>query len=539
MATSLDFSRRWQLARPLLAAYWLAVAAALVLLALARPDSTALDGVWLGAVAGGLLGNLLALCNLRLWLAVVVALMATPFLIVPGTAFAHEAQLSTTFVPALICGYLLLGRRATLAAFWFPAMLFSVTLIDRLDGDNAAAGLDARALVMQALIALGFMLLLAMFERRRIALWHSVGNVAHVAGTVRILREPAGRGAARAGWSLATVALTAGLTAWIAPRLWRGEHLDGRVVAQPSHGGGVALAHGLPCCPVAVREPRARVREYLDVARGVAHAPPQPGVTCQQCNGAVAGNGFVPAVTAGVSGGVALPVANAAPAAVAGNSTAPITTVPPMSTPPVLPPSPARPSQAAPVATAPAPTVAPLARPAAPPSPLPSATTAAPAPSPPSAAAPAPEVPAVPTPGDDSFTRWLLSLLLAVALVTSLMLLLRPLRRAVTLRHLRRPYWPESLPQRISNFWQLALIGLRDAGVHAGASERPEDLAARAPVADVNACAAILARARHGLGLDDGDLEAMRAAAESTFATARRRISFTARAASWLRWPLS
>jgi len=94
------------------------------------------------------------------------------------------------------------------------------------------------------------------------------------------------------------------------------------------------------------------------------------------------------------------------------------------------------------------------------------------------------------------------------------------------------------LPQRISNLWQLALIGLRDAGVHAAASELPEELARRAPVADVGACAAILARARHGLGLDDGDLEAMRAAAEGTFTAARRKIGVVARAASWLRWPL-
>ena len=54
--------------------------------------------------------------------------------------------------------------------------------------------------------------------------------------------------------------------------------------------------------------------------------------------------------------------------------------------------------------------------------------------------------------------------------------LLRCYRRLLALRHLRRPFWPETVDQRVSNLWQLMLVGLRDAhpavplaaGAHAG-----------------------------------------------------------------------
>jgi hypothetical protein len=44
---------------------------------------------------------------------------------------------------------------------------------------------------------------------------------------------------------------------------------------------------------------------------------------------------------------------------------------------------------------------------------------------------------------------------------------------------LARPFWAETLDQRISNHWERMLIGLRDAGIQATNDEQPEALAKR------------------------------------------------------------
>ncbi len=101
-------------------------------------------------------------------------------------------------------------------------------------------------------------------------------------------------------------------------------------------------------------------------------------------------------------------------------------------------------------------------------------------------------------------------MLLASALVLQLVAVaLRPLRRAITLRHLRRPFWAETVDQRICNSWQLALIGLRDAGWRSSSNESPREFAGRVKVEGLERCATILERARHGLGVDAGDLTEM------------------------------
>ena len=118
------------------------------------------------------------------------------------------------------------------------------------------------------------------------------------------------------------------------------------------------------------------------------------------------------------------------------------------------------------------------------------------------------------------------------------LLALRPLRRLVTLRHLRRPFWNETVDQRVSNSWQLALVGLRDAGWRSNAQESPTELARRVDVEGLDRAATILERARHGVGLDAGDLEAIAQASDTAYRSARGRLGPMARAVSWLRWPL-
>jgi hypothetical protein len=141
----------------------------------------------------------------------------------------------------------------------------------------------------------------------------------------------------------------------------------------------------------------------------------------------------------------------------------------------------------------------------------------------------------VPAPVDHPPFAWMVALVLAGLLGP---LALRPLRRLVTLRHLRRPIWSEPVDQRVSNLWQLALVGLRDLGIRAVPGEQPQELARRAGLDGMGTCATVLERVRHGVRVETGDLEAMERAAQVVYEGARRRAGGLARAAGWLRWPL-
>lgn len=134
--------------------------------------------------------------------------------------------------------------------------------------------------------------------------------------------------------------------------------------------------------------------------------------------------------------------------------------------------------------------------------------------------------------------RWLVLLVAAAFFVQLVSLGLRPLRRALVLRHLRRPFWKETVDQRVSNAWQLVLIGLRDAGWRADGSEAPRELAHRAGVEGVEQCATILDRTRHGIRIDREDLDTMVDTADAAYRSARGQIGAVSRAVTWLRWPL-
>jgi hypothetical protein len=135
---------------------------------------------------------------------------------------------------------------------------------------------------------------------------------------------------------------------------------------------------------------------------------------------------------------------------------------------------------------------------------------------------------------DHSLLRVLLAALVAACAVH---LVLRPIRRWFILRHLRRPWWDETVSQRVSNLWHLALLGLRDAGWRAEPGEPPQHLATRVGVEGMKLCAEVLERARHGVRVDAEDVAAMQRAAERAFAAARARVGLLARIASWWRSP--
>jgi hypothetical protein len=529
---------RDRLAAPVVVVYWIALVAGLAIYTMSRSDADDVAALWAGALAGTALGQGLALRNVRGWFAAAIvglaALVFAPMLAVGGA----PAALWQALLPAALCGYWSLGERTAPAAFWFPAMTWMLTVVDRLDGDDAAGTMDARAFVLLGGVAIGFLALLWTAERRRLGLMRAVGRAAVVPGRAAALREPAGRTLARAGWWAAVAALTLALTAWVAPHLWQSETLGGQQLTEFADGVGVGERGGLPCCPLVSGDaPRVRVREFLDVAHGVQRPPARVGVNCAACErgfGLVAGGGVGAMTTSSLAPVPTMPTH-------APGDVAPLPPVSEPSVPHPLPPTPPAiahvdpPRPPPPTApTAPTPPVAhepPVVATIDPPAPHP--TTAPPVMAPMRAAPRR-------APADASgLMRLLLTLLVAAAAFVTATLTLRPLRRAIALRHLRRPYWPETLEQRVSNLWQLALVGLRDAGFCARAGEQPEELARRVRVDGVGDCASVLERARHGLGVADGDLAAMADAADLAYRAARTRLPMFARAAASIRWPLA
>jgi hypothetical protein len=132
--------------------------------------------------------------------------------------------------------------------------------------------------------------------------------------------------------------------------------------------------------------------------------------------------------------------------------------------------------------------------------------------------------------------KWMLFVVLGGL---GLHLVVRAFRRAITLRHLTHPFWNETLDQRVSNHWQRMLVGLHDAGIRPNRDEQPEAFARRIGIEGMSACATILERVRHGVRVDDGDLETMSEAASKAYRAARERAGAAGRAIAWLRWPLA
>jgi hypothetical protein len=559
-------------AAPLL--YWLLLVCGLAVLTLQRID--ALDKVlplWVGAVAGTALGHLLAVRRLRLWLVVFLvvngmwcgALVSAPFWLSvrPIVSTWEAVELSTlAFAPAAICAYLSLAERAALAAFWFPAVLWMLAVLDR-DAAGLPPGSSALGGAPGWLLLAGLGALLVAFlhvrETRRVVLWQSqTTSPTAPARRQAVLRQAPLRSAARAGWIAFVGAATVALTAWIAPYLWQREKVESR---RESHAATMPFAQAsapassssgseaMACCQEAalVEVERNRVREYLPVLHAHDDEARHPAPAyCIPCTDGVPPSAAPPvahavgASTVGAGGSATGPAKGgyAAPVHPGGAIPSPAATGAPR------PRAPAAPVAPKPIAVPPPPPVPtvetpkPSAKPEAP-KPPPRAVTmgpqAAPYPGPASPALIATE-PKAPAPVREADPlRWLLTLA-AVGLVVRIAL--RPLRRLLTLRHLRRPFWAETVDQRVSNLWQLALVGLRDVGWRQAPCEQPQELARRIGLDGMSTCAAVLERVRHGVRVDGADLEAMERAAEAVYRSARGRAGRAARAASWVRWPL-
>ena len=588
--------------------YWAMLVFGMMLYTALRIDALdALQPIWVGAIGGTVLGQVLAVQRIRMWLAILVIVSCGIMLLPQLPEGVHGTNLWLAYVPAALCGYWSLGDRTSLAAFWFPAVIWMLSI---LDGTSANAMPDGTGLVLFAGLAALFVIYLRVREERRVALWRTVAPTPLAAPRPPILlKERPGPQLARVGWAMLVSALGFTATAWLAPRLWQPESFDGGpVMVKPRDPAGQLV--GLPCCPRDDVAPvtRARVKEYFDVGRGHDELgePQRPGIDCRVCRGrGTSEYGYDRAVTPdetyGVGGG-ALAIDEVPAFVGTGPSGGSITTgmqagddgtaiasaTPPSTTdrwahaapdpgaqpapyvpptyapdPPVVPQPTITPHEPRPVPVEhppiPAPIATPPPLPPPPPSqidppPIPPAPVAAPPPSiaaahdePPATAgdAPAPSDRDAPPPPRPPSTigplvlHWAAVLVAAALLFQLAALALRPLRRFVTLRHLRRPFWDETVDQRVSNSWQLALVGLRDAGWRTSAAEPPGELARRVNIDGVERCATILERARHGIGIDRDDLAEMTSAADLAYRTARARLGRIARVVAWIRWPLA
>ena len=563
-----------------LVVYWALLAFGMALYTSIRSEALdVLAPVWVGAIAGTVLGQLLALRRTRLWLVIWVVIFAGLVWIPQLPDDMGQRSVWMAYIPAALCGFWCLGDRTSLVAFWFPAVLWMLTI---LDGTNASATPDTGGLVLLGGLAVMFLVFLRVREERRIAMWRTVSpSPLATVEPVVTLHDGAGARLPRIVWAVVVSALGFAATMWLAPHLWQAETFDGGPVAVDIHDPTI----GLPCCPRHATAPttRARMKEYFDLGRGHEQVgEPVIETGCQVCNVDVAIGGGVgesePAIGYHYSGYTQTyegpydpgtqPVGGAGTYAVQAGGRPSLVT--PTQAPTVqhayTPPAPDYTPQALvePTLPLPPPAVPHVQQPPQQPRPAavpPSHATPPdfaesqdpplrqPPPQrklpPPSANTQRPEVapgeaPAIRAPSHATslVLHWAAILAASLLMIQLVALVLRPVRRAIALRHFEQPFWDETVAQRVSNAWQLALVGLRDAGWRTSAHESPAVFARRVNVDGFERCATILERARHGIGIDRDDLADMTASAGTAYRAARAQATPAARAVSWMRWPL-
>ena len=543
---------RDRLAAPVVIVYWLTLVVGLALYTAIRFDEYwVVVPIWIGAIGGTALGQVLALRDYRLWLTASILGGVALWGVMLSPKGLDTTTFWMAFVPATLCGSLSLADRWSLAAFWFPVVVWMLSI---LDGRPGRVALDGSGVVLIAGLAIAFIAFLHTRESRRIGLWRAVAAAPLASGhRAAVMKEMPGRQLARAGWTMTVSALAFAFTAWVAPYLWQDESKQ-HEIAVVGTGTGEG---GIPCCPVGKAEiKRTRVKEYFDLGRGRDDRPPPPPecVVCAPVGDVAYGEGELPALPLG-GGGAAGSLDNAPYPPSSDGSTPsarpmlPVESVPdPQSSAPIEIPidpdvndMPIAPPPSPPTTNEPPSTLEPLPPTVTPPAreppvrPEPIAATA------PAIGSPAPVIePQRPAPVDGSpLLRWLVILVAGALAYQAVSLALRPLRRMIALRHLRRPFWTETIDQRISNFWQLVLVGLRDAGWRTGSTEPPCEFARRVGIDGVDRCATILERTRHGVGIAADDLATMESSADTAYHAGRRHLGPLARALAWLRWPLA
>jgi hypothetical protein len=583
----------------IIAVYWALLIFGMTLYTAMRLDALAvLEPIWAGTIAGTALGQLLAVRRYRTWLAILLIIAVALFVLPHAPPEFGGKRLWFAFLPAGLCGFWSLGDRTSLAAFWFPAVIWMLSI---LDGAHAGAMPNGNGLVLFAGLAVLFVVFLRVREERRVALWRTVAP--EPLATPRphlIVKEKAGTQLARGAWGVFVTGMGFAATAWLAPSLWKPETHDGKHVAVAVEQTNI----GVPCCPaVAEDEPtHTRVKEYFDIGRADTEHHVDEPKDCRVCEqdetyafsdtnpsfyGAQGGGhptlvagtyegdtgyytyqppSYQPNVRvgeyrppAGGSSGYNAPAMNGPGVPTVGEQGAP-TAAPsdPWTNPSATTgnandtPAPSGASITTNVPSAPTPSQMPWTYENPPPQQQPPPPVQeAPKPTPPAtrphlssntspvATHDGPAAPVRPDRiGGFEMLHWVAVLIAALFFTQLFALLFRPLRRALVLRHLRRPFWTETVDQRVSNAWQLVLVGLRDAGWRADGGEAPREIAKRTKVDGVEDCATILDRARHGIRIDREDLDKMVSSADTAYRGARTKVGRVARMISWLRWPL-
>jgi hypothetical protein len=543
--------------------YWLLVICGLAGITMQRLD--AIDEVlpiWVGTIAGLGLGQLVAWARIRAWVIAALGMtglwLSPVFFIVFYRGVGGPAEtMAYALVPAGICGYLSLSERGALLAFWYPAVLWMLVILD----GPASTTFDTRtALPLVIGLTALFVAFLRAKETRRVALWRGHAAVRLAAPLSHaVLRASPLRAASQHAWTGLAGAAALVLAAWIAPQLWQTEKTKQTTAAALARGGDPSAtnATGTPqrCCSQAAMldTKRVRVREYFPLLHGhdeeqglSASSSSRPSCTvCQdgEPEWASLGGDY-----AGLGDGTSAGSTNTSPPSYryggAGPTMmgAPPSPMYPSDEPPPVSPWTRPTTPSAPNADAPTPPPVVTPTPKTPPTRFdaePAASAVARRTSRPGEAAPevillASGAPPAPL----SVPPWK-TVLVVSAGALALRALVRALRRKLTLRHLARPFWAETLDQRISNHWERVLIGLRDAGIHATDDEQPEALAKRVGIEGMDTCATILERVRHGVRVDAEDLAAMDTAAGAVFRAAQAKAGVTGRAAALVRWPLA
>ncbi|HEY5924755.1 MAG TPA: hypothetical protein VIV11_23910, partial [Kofleriaceae bacterium] len=267
-----------------IAVYWLMLILGMVSCIAIRSDAE-IAAIWTGTVAGTVLGHVLGLVNTRTWFAALTVLTTAA---VVGPSAPGELSASTlwlAFIPAALCAFWSLGDRTTLVAFWFPAVIWMLSILDHAHANGLP---NNTGIALLGVLAVLFVLFLRVRETRRVGLWSTVAAPSAALAVVHppvTLKEAPGFRIARTGWALAASALAFVATAYVAPHLWQPEALppEDKRVAMSGTGSG------LPCCPIIdeVETPRARVKEYFAIGRGQDQEPVEPPTKygCRRCDG--------------------------------------------------------------------------------------------------------------------------------------------------------------------------------------------------------------------------------------------------------------
>ena len=568
--------------------YWLAVICGLTGLTVLRIDEPEkVVPVWFGAIVGIALGQLIAVLRIRVWTTALVALMSS-WIIGPAIyvglceLFGFGADTETALMallPAFVCGYASLTERGGLLAFWYPAMLWMLVI---LDGESADAFAPRAYLPMAIGLGVFFVAFLRARETRRASLWRAYSHQRLAKpGENEVLSGSPVRGMSQ----LAFTALMGGgaflLAAWIAPNLFQKDRQLHIKAAQIPPAPRYDRDSNMPCCPESWQT--EKVREYMPL-KHERESQERSRLACTYCPAPVPAEDWGPYATyhgSGIremgptvmygysyshspttdmswsynadgtmtyswnenpgNGHYAQPANNYQNYENHNTYTPPTTYTPPAYVPPTTytPPTVEKPvekpkTKKPKVATAPVTTPAPVVKPVVVPTPVAAPTVETPkAPTPPAHPKEVPVVVQTPEPQ----TPWgvVLPLLAGVFFVP---LGTRFVRRQVTLRHLARPFWDETVDQRISNHWQRMLVGLRDAGIQIRSTEQPGAFAKRIGIKGMDDCATILERTRHGVRLEDGDLATMDKATDEIYGVARKRAGVAGRIAGAFRWPL-